>query len=87
MSDVENKIKFIVAWYNNERTKFSFPTQILLAKTWMEICTKNEEYEMALALKKEKEKLVKNYLAKKRSERTWKEKLRFFFLKLKRKLR
>lgn len=87
ISEVENKVKFIIAWYNIERIKFSFPTQILLAKTWMEICTKNEEYEMAAALKKEKEKISKEFLNKKRASRTYKQKLKYWFLKLKRRFK
>lgn len=85
--DADKKINFIVEWYKNARIKFSFPQQITLAKTWMEICTKNEEYEISAALKQEMLKVVKEYIAKKRMSRTWKEKLRYFIIKLKRKLK
>jgi len=87
MSEVENKIKFIITWYNVERTKFSFPKQIMLAKTWIEICTKSEEYEMAAALQKEKEIITKNFLAFKKAHRTWKEKIWLCITLIKRKFR
>ena len=87
MSDVENKIKFILAWYNAERGKFSFSKQILLAKTWIAICTKSEEYEMAAALQKEQEKIVKEHLKEKQESRTWKEKIWYYLVRLKRKFK
>lgn len=84
-TDATKKVEFIVTWYNQEREKFSFAKQVMLAKTWMDICTKNEEYEMAAALKKEKEKVIKSYLKNKRASRTWKQKLWYFWTKLRRK--
>jgi hypothetical protein len=78
MKEAEAKINFIILWYNQERVKFSFSKQITLANTWMEICTKNEEYEMASALKKEREKIVKDFISKKRKSRNWKQKLKFY---------
>jgi len=85
MSDAKNKQDFIIAWYNIERSKFNFVTQILLAKTWIEICTKNEEYEMSAALQKEKDKVIKNYIQKKRNSRTWKQRFWYVLIKTKRK--
>lgn len=85
MSEAKNKQDFIVAWYNIERSKFSFSTQILLAKTWIEICTKNEEYEMSAALQKEKEKVIKAYIQKKRKGRTYKQRFWYILIKTKRK--
>ena len=84
-TEVVKKVEFILSWYNLERVKFSFAKQIVLTKAWIDICTKNEEYEMADGLKKEKDKITKAYLKKKRESRTWKEKLRYYFFKLKRK--
>lgn len=86
MSEVQKKVDFIIAWYNNEKSKFSFANQVVLAKTWIDICTKNEEYEMASALTKEKEKVVNEFLKKKRDSRTWKERVIYFLIKLKRKI-
>lgn len=86
-TDASKKVEFIVAWYNNEKVKFGFTKQIILAKTWIDICTKNEEYEMAAALQKEREQVSKKYLKEKRESRTWKEKLKYYSIKLKRKLK
>jgi len=85
MSDVKNKQDFIIAWYNIERVRFTFPHQILLANTWIEICTKNEEYEMSAALQKEKSKVIKTYLYNKRKSRTWKQRFWYLFTRTKRK--
>lgn len=87
MSEAEKKVEFIIAWYRKERIRFSFPKQIVLAKTWMDICTKNEEYEMAAGLKKEKQRVIDTYLKNKRDNRTYREILKYFLIKLKRKLR
>lgn len=84
-TDASKKVDFIVAWYNKERIRFSFVKQIMLAKTWVIICTKNEEYEMASALQKEKEKVLNAYLKNKRASRTWRQRLWYFWIKLKRK--
>ena len=85
--DASKKVEFILAWYNKEKVRFSFVKQVMLAKTWIDICTKNEEYEMADALQKEKEKVIKKYLKNKRESRTWKQKLKFRWIKFKRKFR
>jgi len=87
VTDARKKIEFILAWYNKERIRFSFTNQVMLAKTWVDICTKNEEYEMAAALQKEKDRVIKNFLKNKRANRTWKQRFGYFWTKLKRKLR
>ncbi len=84
-TDAIKKVEFILAWYNKERVRFGFTKQVLLAKTWIDICTNSEEYEMAAALQKKKEEVIKQYLNKKRASRTWGQKLRYFWIKLKRK--
>ena len=81
----QKKVDFILTWFRTEGNKFTFRKKIQLAKIWIEICTKNEEYEMAAALKKEKEKVIKSYLKNKRASRTWKQKLWYFWTKLRRK--
>jgi hypothetical protein len=86
-TDASKKVEFIVAWYNKERVNFSFAKQIMLAKTWIDICTKNEEYEMSAALKKEMDIVVKTYLKKKRESRTLKQKVWYFYIKINRKLK
>ena len=85
--DAQKKINFIIDWYKEARVKFSFPQQVLLAKAWIGICTKNEEYEMASALKQEMLRVVQDYITKKRMNRTWREKLRYFMIKLRRKIK
>ena len=84
--DASKKIEFILEWYNKERIKFSFAKQILLVKTWISICTKNEEYEMAAALNKEREKVVLAHLKNKRNNRTWKQRVSYFLIKIKRRI-
>lgn len=86
-SEAEKKVDFIITWYRQERGRFSFTKQVTLAKTWIDICTKNEEYEMAAALQKEKDKVIKAYLKNKRKNRTWKERLNYFWIKIKRKIK
>lgn len=80
----QKKVDFILAWFRSERNKFTFRKQIQLAKIWIEICTKNEEYEMASALSKEKDLLMKEFLKKKRESRTKKEKLLYLWTKFRR---
>jgi hypothetical protein len=87
VADVIKKVEFILAWYNKERVRFSFAKQVVLAKTWIDICTKNEEYEMAAALQKEKDKVINEYLSKKRASRTLKQKMMYFWIKFKRKFK
>ena len=62
MSQVEKKIKFIKNWYIVECAKLSFVDKIKLAKMWIEICTKDEEYEMAEAIKQEKNKIIRRHI-------------------------
>lgn len=86
-SEAEKKVDFIVAWYQKERSRFSFAKQVVLAKTWIGICTNNEEYEMAAALQKEKDKVIKEYLKNKRKSRTWQQRFRYYLLKIMRKFK
>lgn len=85
--DAIKKVEFIIAWYNKERVRFSFTKQVMLAKTWIGICTKNEEYEMSYALQKEMKKVINSHLKKKRDSRTWKQKVKYFWIRFKRKCR
>ena len=84
-TDASKKIEFILAWYDKERVRFSFAKQILLVKTWISICTKNEEYEMAAALQKKKDEVIKSHLKVKRDSRTNKQKIWYLLTKFKRK--
>lgn len=85
-NNTNNKTKFIVTWFNNERSKLSFKNQIRLIKIWTNICISEEEYEMASALQKEKKKVIKEHIKKKQKSRTIKYKINFFYKKYWRKL-
>ncbi len=85
-TDISKKVEFILAWYAKERVRFNFVNQVMLAKTWIAICTRNEEYEMASGLQKEKDRIIKEYLKTKRASRKWKQKAWYYWTKLKRKI-
>ena len=86
MSQVEKKIKFIKAWYTNECTKLSFGDRLKLARIWIDICLKDEEYEMAAAIKEERQRVVKQHIKEKRSKRRFSQKLVIGIYLLKRKI-
>ena len=69
MSQADKKIKFIKTWYINECAKLSFGDRLKLARIWIDICLKDEEYEMAAAIKEERQKVVKKHIKDKRSKR------------------
>lgn len=87
MSQVEKKIRFIKAWYNNECAKLGFGDRLKLAKIWIEICLKDEEYEMAAAIKEEKERMIKRHIKEKRNSRRLSQKIIIGIYLLKRKIR
>lgn len=87
MSQAEKKVKFIKAWYNNECAKLNFGDKLRLARIWIDICLKDEEYEMAATIKDEKEKFIKLHIKEKRSKKTFSQKLVIFIYLKKRKLR
>lgn len=60
-----NKVKFIIAWYHNERTKLKDNQKITLLNRWITSCTVFEEYEMSNALLNEKRILVRQMRLKK----------------------
>jgi len=69
MSQVEKKRKFIRAWYRNECAKLSFGDRLRLAKIWIDICLKDEEYEMAAALQEARKEIIKKHIKEKRANR------------------
>lgn len=87
MSQVDKKIRFITAWYNNECSKFSFGDKLKLARMWIDICLKDEEYEMAAAIKNEKQKVIKKHVKEKRGNRKFSQKAIVFIYLTKRKIR
>ena len=86
MSQVEKKIEFIKAWYTQECAKLSFGDSLKLARIWIDICLNDEEYEMAAALKEEKQKVVKKHIKDKRSKRRFSQKFIIWLYLCKRKV-
>lgn len=78
MSQAEKKIKFIRDWYAEECASLSFGDKLKLARIWTIICIKDEEYEMAAAIKKERQKIIKNHIKEKRGKRRFSQKLIVF---------
>jgi hypothetical protein len=86
MSQAEKKSKFIKEWYVLECTSLSFGDRLKLARIWTNICIKDEEYEMAAAIKEERQKMIKNHIKEKRSKRSFSQKLMIFIYLKKRKI-
>jgi len=74
MSQIDKKIRFIKTWYQTECAKLSFGDSLKLARVWIEICLKDEEYEMASAISDEKQKIIKKHIKEKRRRRTFSQK-------------
>lgn len=86
MSQAEKKSKFIKEWYTLECANLSFGDRLKLARIWTDICLKDEEYEMAAAIKEEKQKIIKNHIKEKRSKRSFSQKLMLFIYLKKRRI-
>lgn len=71
MSTSKKKISFIKSWYNSECEKLSFNNKLKLSRVWIDICTKDEEYEMANALVAERRKMVIKHVKEKRARRSF----------------
>ena len=87
MSQAEKKVKFIIAWYTAECAKLSFGDRLKLARIWIDICLKDEEYEMAAALQGERAKVIKQHIKDKRSKRRFSQKFIIWLYLTKRKIR
>jgi len=85
MSKVEKKEKFIKEWYNIECAKLSFGDCLKLARIWIDICLKDEEYEMAAAIQEERQKLVRKHIRDKRRKRKIPQKIMVYIYLIKRK--
>ena len=86
MSQADKKSKFIKDWYVVECANLSFGDRLKLARLWTNICIKDEEYEMAAAIKEEKQKIIKNHIKEKRSKRSFSQKLMIFIYLKKRRI-
>jgi len=74
MKQIDKKIKFIRTWYVNECAKLSFGDRLKLARIWINICLNDEEYEMAAAIKEERQLIIKKHIKEKRSRRSFSQK-------------
>jgi len=74
MTQIDKKIKFIRNWYTNECAKLLFGDRLKLARIWINICLNDEEYEMAAAIKEERQLIIKKHIKDKRSKRSFSQK-------------
>lgn len=86
MSQVDKKIEFIKIWYTSECAKLSFGDSLKLARIWIEVCLKDEEYEMAAAITEERQKIIKKHIKNKRSKRRLSQKIVIWIYLCKRKM-
>jgi hypothetical protein len=86
MSKVDKKVRFIKAWYIKECANLDFSDRLKLARVWIEICLKDEEYEMAAAIREEKRNIVKKHIKEKRSQRSFSQRFVIFMFLLKRRI-
>lgn len=86
MSQADKKARFIKEWYNLECAKLSFGDRLKLARIWIDICLKDEEYEMAAAIKEEKQKVIKKHIKEKRSKRKLSQKIVVYIYLAKRRI-
>jgi hypothetical protein len=87
MSKAKKKVDFIKSWYTKECSNLSFSDKLKLARVWIEICLKDEEYEMAAVINNEKHKIIKQHIKDKRSKRSFLQKLVIFLYLKNRKIR
>lgn len=87
MSQVDKKVRFIKSWYITECSKLNFGDKLKLARLWINICLKDEEYEMAAAIIEEKKNVIKNHIKGKRSKRKLSQRVIIFIYLTKRKIR
>jgi hypothetical protein len=87
MSQTDKKVAFIKSWYNAECARLNFGDKLALARVWISICIKDEEYEMAAAIKQEKKKAIKMHIKEKRSKKRFSQKAIIFIYLTKRKIR
>lgn len=79
------KAAAIINKFRRESKQFDFKKKIMLTRIWIDILIKAEEYEMAWALDNERIYLIKLRVKEKRASRTFKQKMRYFWIKLNRK--
>lgn len=87
MSTSKKKISFIKSWYNSECENLSFNNKLKLSRVWIDICTEDEEYEMANALVAERRKMVIKHVKEKRARRSFSQKIALWTYLKKRRVR
>lgn len=80
------KIKFILAWYSEQKHR-STTQKLILLNRWIKSCSQFEEYEMAKALLNEKRILIRQIRLSKIGERSFLQKLKLYFKILVRKIK
>ena len=84
---VKNKVKYILLRYKVDSKNLSINLRLELLKRWIKSCADSEEYEMALALKKKRNELVRDLRLAKIGERSFMDefmiKIKWSFRKLK----
>lgn len=73
---VSKKIEYILLRYKLDSKKLSITLKIELLKKWIQSCAECEEYEMALVLKRERNKLMRMTRLLRVGERTFWEKFK-----------
>lgn len=73
------KIKFILSWYRHERKYLDTIQRLELLRNWINSCIQFEEYEMVVALRIQRNKLIRQYRVEKGLMRTyWQEVILYF---------
>ena len=85
-SEAKQKIEFIIAWYNKVRIGMTFPKQMRLAKSWIDVSLRDDEFEMASAIKEEMASVYFKYIEYKAKKRGKLYRYKVLFKLLKRKL-
>jgi hypothetical protein len=76
---VSKKIEYILLRYKLDSKKLSITLKIELLRRWIQSCAECEEYEMALVLKRERNKLVRMTRLVRIGERTFWERFRILW--------
>jgi len=80
------KAQIIRDWYKKECENLNFGDRLKLAKAWINICLKDEEYEIAAAIKSEKTDIIKRHIREKRKNRELSQKVIIYIYLIKRRI-
>jgi hypothetical protein len=76
---VRKKIEYILLRYKLDSKKLTPALKIELLKRWIQSCVDSEEYEMAIVLKTERNKIIRLLRIKKIGKRTFLQKIKIIF--------